>query len=134
MVRGERVKEHIFGVADLTIAGTGSIEVFSRSINGTIKSINWTSSNYTALGSLLLFESGTNNDGTALGGMIMRWCIGSEDTNFYPLTQTNNNQGVLGSFAGQPGFPVEQVIHGPLRLVGSGLGTGSGLGLVVRYI
>lgn len=138
-LKSGRIQEYRWGPGSLTaIAVSGTINVYSDAIQGQIKSIHCNTNNHTALGSYLLFESGLFNSGTALGGLIMRWCVGSTNQVFQPYVYKFDHQGNLGSYAlggvSQYNIYGDYIITGPLRLVGSGLGAStSGLGIVVKY-
>lgn len=140
MVRESRVKEFIFSPGSMTASTAGLFSVFSdHVINGALKSFWFTSGNHTALGSYLLFESGLHNSGVGLGGLIARVDVGSINTVYYPVAITSNrattNALTEGTIVAGSFIETEFVVHGPLRLVGSGLGDGtSGTGFIVRYI
>lgn len=119
----------------MTSDADGLFNVYSdHTINGTIKSVNFLDGNYTATGSILVFASGLGNSGTALNELIMRFRAGSENQTFYPYVTMFDNQGVTGSFTNHL-ITTENIIHAPVRLVGSGLGDSkSGVGLIINYI
>lgn len=135
MVRENRIKEYSFTIGSLTSAANGLFNVYSeRPLNGTIQNIEWNAGNHTSTGSILIFASGLNNSGTALGGQILNVSGISVDGTYYPYVTQTSSIGILGSFTnvvanGQP------VINSTIRVVGSAVGNAkSGLGLNIRYI
>lgn len=132
MVRENRIKEYIFSIGSLTADANGRFDVFTdHTINGTIQSVSFLDANYTATGSLLLFQSGLLNSGTNGNDLVLKLRAGSENSVFYPVAYGELNTNTTGS----PQAFTQMVVHAPLRLVGSGLGNGtSGLGYIVRYI
>ena len=133
MIRENRIKNYRFTVGSLTANSDGLFSVYSdHSINGTIHSIYAGSNTYTNTGSLLLFQSGTDN-GTNNQDLILQLRTGSRMQTFYPV-QVGHYFTSIPTGAGSTAF-VNFVINGPLRLVGSALGDGtSGLIYDVRYI
>ena len=133
MVRDIRVKEYIFSVGNLTADSAGLFDTYSdHTINGTIHSITVGSNSYTHTGSLLFFQSGTQN-GVNNQDLILQLRAGSRIQTFYPvqvghyLTSTSTN-------AGSTAF-LQNVVSAPLRVVGSAVGAlGSALPIIVRYI
>lgn len=130
MLRPNRVKEYIFSTGSLTANADGLFSVYTdHSLNGVIQSVTLGSNTYTNTGSVILYVSGTDN--VAQNDRIMTLRAGSMMQTFYPVVYGTLNSAVTGS----PQAFEQNVINGPLRVVGSGLGNGtSGLTLVVRYI
>ena len=133
MLRENRIKNYRFNIGSLTANSDGLFSVYSdHAINGTIHSVSVGSNTYTNTGSLLLFQSGTDN-GTNNQDLILQLRSGSRIQTFYPI-QVGNYLTSISTSAGSTAF-VNFVINGPLRLVGSALGDGtSGLYYDVRYI
>ena len=130
MSRPNRIKEYIFSVGSLTANSDGLFNVYTdHSLNGTVQSVSVGSNTYTNTGSLLIYVSGTDN--STQNDIIMRIRAGSMMQTFYPVVYGTLNTNVTGS----PQAFEQNVLNGPLRVVGSGLGNGtSGLTLKVRYI
>lgn len=133
MVRENRIKEYTFSVSNLTANGDGLFDVYSDHVlNGTIQNISVGSNTYTNTGSLLFFQSGTNN-GINNDGLVLQLRAGSRIQTFFPV-QVGHYLTSVTTSAGSTSFN-QNVINAPLRLVGSGLGdTTSGLYATVRYI
>lgn len=132
MVRDVRIKSYNFPIGSLTADANGRYSVYSEyPLNGTIQNVTILDTNYTATGSVMLFESGLGNSGTALNGQILKIRAGSENSTFYPVTYGELSNNVTGS----PQAFTQHVIQSTLRIVGSGLGNGtSGIGLRIYYI
>lgn len=133
MVKVSRVESEIFSIGSLTASSAGLFDAYSsQSLNGNVKSVWFGDGNYTSTGSILLFESGLGNSN--LMGLILNIRAGSTNQVFYPYTVAVDNKIVAGSFTNQIVI-AEFGIHGPLRVVGSGLGANtSGTLLMVRYV
>ena len=101
-------------------------------LNGTIHQVTVGSNTYTNTGSLLFFQSGTDNGINNLD-LILQLRAGSKLQTFYPVQVGNYLTNVVTA-AGSTAF-IQNVINGPLRLVGSAVGAStSGLYISVRYI
>ena len=133
MVRDIRVKEYVFNVGSLTANSDGLFNVYSDHVlNGTIHQVTVGSNTYTNTGSLLFFQSGTDNGINNLD-LILQLRAGSKLQTFYPVQVGNYLTNVVTA-AGSTAF-IQNVINGPLRLVGSAVGAStSGLYISVRYI
>lgn len=133
MVRDIRIKEYVFRVGSLTASSAGLFDVYSdHTLNGTIVNISVGSNTYTNTGSLLFFQSGTNN-GINNEDLILQLRAGSKIQTFYPV-QVGHYLTNLATSAGSTAF-IQNIINAPLRVVGSTVGAGtSGLYVVVRYI
>src|SRR3990167_4472131 len=85
MIRENRIKNYRFSVGSLTADGDGLFSVYSdHVINGTIHSVSVGSNTYTNTGSLLLFQSGTDN-GTNNQDLVLQLRAGSRIQTFYPI-------------------------------------------------
>lgn len=126
------IKEYRFPAGSVQADSAGTLSTFAeQSINGKVLSVQDLGNNYTATGSILLFESGLANSGTGLGLLLTRLRAGSMVNSItYPQTFiTLPDATVSTSLAEQPN------VAAPVRLVGSGLGAStSGLGIVIRYM
>src|SRR3990167_9926783 len=123
MVRDIRVKEYVFNVGSLTANSDGLFNVYSDHVlNGTIHQVTVGSNTYTNTGSLLFFQSGTDNGINNLD-LILQLRAGSKLQTFYPVQVGNYLTNVVTA-AGSTAF-IQNVINGPLRLVGSAVGDGT---------
>ena len=133
MVRDVRIKEYRFSIGSLTADANGLFNVYSDHVlNGTIQNISVGSNTFTNTGSLLFFQSGTDN-GVNNQDLILQLRAGSKIQTFFPV-QVGHYLTSTATIAGSTAF-MQNVINAPLRLVGSALGaSASGLYAVVRYI
>ena len=138
MVRDNRVKRYSFQGAELlasTGTASGIIDIFSsHDLNGELRVVQVLGNNYNATGSVFLMISGTNEiiwqliSGTATE-MI------SSTSAYLPMASARTTQNTNLSGAGGAGVWTSFPIFGPLRLVGSGLGSGkSGTQINIGYV
>lgn len=132
MLRQNRIKDYVFRAGSLTANVSGLFDSYSdNSVNGTVQSITLGSNTFTNTGSISVFLSGTDN--SVQQDLILRFRVGSMMQNLYPFVSAVDNQAV--QWTAGSNVPVQPVMNGIIRVVGSGLGNGtSGLYLTVRYI
>lgn len=121
-----------FTIGSLTAdSQSGTFTSYSdRPLIGTIQRISLFPNTYTTTGSLLIFNSGLYNSGTALGGLLFTLRAGSTG-DFYPKALVALNNGL---FLGGSGVFTDFISNDIIRVVGSGLGVNtSGIGLIITY-
>ena len=85
MVRDVRIKEYRFSIGSLTADANGLFNVYSDHVlNGTIQNISVGSNTFTNTGSLLFFQSGTDN-GVNNQDLILQLRAGSKIQTFFPV-------------------------------------------------
>ena len=132
-LKSGRIEDVRFTIGSLTAdSQSGTFTIYSASpLNGTIQRISLFPNTYTTTGSLLIFNSGLYNSGTALGGLIITLRAGSTG-DFYPKALVALNNGL---FLGGSGVFTNFISNDIIRVVGSGLAVNtSGLGLVISYM
>lgn len=132
MERSTSVRQYVFTTGSLIADANGNLSTYTnQSINGTIQKIFFDAGNWTATGSLQIFESGANL--TPLWAIISGTATSHvrADQLIYPFVYGTNN----GNITGSPQVFFLPVVNGPIQLIGSGLANGaSGLSLQIFYI
>ena len=138
MVRENRIKDCVFPAGSLTGASTGRFDSYSdHAVNGRLQSIYFKAGNLAPAGSLFVLISGMGNESqilSCISGTTIGHHLGESWVVFPRATTVRTDMSTISGANGYNEFG-EIWINSIIRVVGSGIGTGSAAsGLTLIYI